>query len=85
MCGEAMAYPNSPEVGLEGSSGLDHLIKNTGRYLLLIVIVTHLYKLCLSEFENIQHTKAIETERERIKGIANTLRQTVLECILVAL
>lgn len=26
-----MAYPNSPEVGLEGSSGLDHLIKNTGK------------------------------------------------------
>lgn len=26
-----MAFPSSPEVGLEDSSGLDHLIKNTGK------------------------------------------------------
>ena len=67
-----MAYPNSPEVGLGGSSGLDHLIKNTGRY----CCMTSYIVLCppfTPEFENIQHTKAIETERERIKGIVNIL------------
>ena len=32
----AMAYPSSPEVSAGGGSGLDHLIKNTGKSYLMV-------------------------------------------------